>query len=82
MGEKDQKTLSKAEYDRLMALAVKGREAEEKEKVAALGKKEKAQIARAKKAVIRDKARKAGLGCTVEEARAWVAAHPPTPKKK
>ena len=82
MGRDDQKTLSKVEFDRLMALANKGREAEEKEKASAMGKKEKATLNRAKKAVIRDKARKANLTCTVEEARAWIAAHPPTPKKK
>jgi hypothetical protein len=82
MGRDDNKTISKVEYDRLVALATKGREAEEKEKAASLGKKEKAALVRAKKAVIRDKARKAGLTCSVDEARAWIAAHPPTPKKK
>jgi hypothetical protein len=46
-----------------------------------MGKKEKATLNRAKKAVIRDKARKAGLTCSTEEARAWIVAHPPTPKK-
>jgi hypothetical protein len=75
-------TLTKDELDRLTALAVKGKEAIEKEHVASMGKKEKAAIARAKKAVIRDKARKLNVTCSVEEARAWIAAHPPTPKKE
>jgi hypothetical protein len=74
-------TISKDELDRLQALATKGREMEEKEKASAMGKKEKATLNRAKKAVIRDKARKAGLTCSVEEAQAWIVAHPPTPKK-
>jgi hypothetical protein len=74
-------TISKDELDRLQALAAIGKQAEEKEKATLMGKKEKATINRAKKAVIRDKARKAGLTCSVEEAKAWIAAHPPTPKK-
>lgn len=86
MGRDDNKqvqnvTISKAELDRLRELAAIGTEAKTKALVAAMGKKEKAAIARAKKAVIRDKARKAGLTCSVDEAKAWIAAHPPTPKK-
>jgi hypothetical protein len=81
MGRDDQKTLSKVEYDRLMVLANIGREAEEKKKASLLGKKEKAALVRAKRAVIRDKARKLNVTCSVEEARAWIASHPPTLKK-
>ncbi len=85
MGRDDQKTgqvtIGKEEHARLVALASIGRETEEKRKAALLGKKEKAALGRAKKAVIRDKARKMNLTCSLEEARAWIAAHPPTPKK-
>jgi len=81
MGRDDQKTLSKVEYDRLMALANKGREAEEKEKASLLGKKEKATLMRARRACLISKAKKAGITVTDAEAREWHAEHPPTPKK-
>lgn len=68
--------LSQADIARLVAI---GKQTEQEKARKSLGKREKAALVRAKKAVIRDKARKAGLTCSDEEARAWIAAHPPTP---
>ncbi len=70
--------LSQADIARLVAI---GKQTEQEKARKSLGKKEKAALGRAKKAVVRDKARKAGLTCSDEEARAWITAHPPTPKK-
>lgn len=70
--------LSEADIARLVA---KGKQAEDMERTRSMGKKEKATIARAKKACLLNKAKKAGLTVTLEEAKAWIMAHPPTPKK-
>lgn len=73
--------------DEIVRLVTKAKAAEEQEAARSLGKKEKAGLARAGRALLvreaKDARKAAGkpVTPTVAECRAWQKAHPPTPKK-